>query len=191
MAFTVDTDRIHVASADIGRIAGDIEASVAEMTSRLSSLSSSWTGTAATEWHSVLAEWRTRRPGFAKTSSPSAQAHRPGGHELPADRGRDPGLVRPLRRRLPFVVSSPRVRYAAARRPAAYRIVGLWLESTSIAARVVLVPQVRGRRPDPQTGLRSALAGKENLPRSGGYVLAANHTGVIETAIVPFGCAGG
>jgi len=29
--------------------------------------------------------------------------------------------------------------------------------------------------------------GKENLPRSGGYVLAANHTGVIETAIVPFG----
>ena len=59
MAFPVDTDRIHVASADIGRIAGDIEASVAEMTSRLSSLSSSWTGTAATEWQSVLAEWRT------------------------------------------------------------------------------------------------------------------------------------
>ena len=51
MAFTVDTDRIHVASADIGRIAGDIEASVAEM--------SSWAGTAATEWQSVLAEWRT------------------------------------------------------------------------------------------------------------------------------------
>ena len=47
MAFTVDTDRIHTASADIGRIAGDIESSVAEMTGRLSALSSSWTGTAA------------------------------------------------------------------------------------------------------------------------------------------------
>jgi WXG100 family type VII secretion target len=58
MAFTVDTDRIHTASADIGRIAGDIESSVAEMTGRLSTLSSSWTGTAATEWQSVLTEWR-------------------------------------------------------------------------------------------------------------------------------------
>ncbi len=59
MAFTVDTDRITTASADISRIAGDIEGSVAEMTSRLSALSGSWTGAAASEWQSVLAEWRT------------------------------------------------------------------------------------------------------------------------------------
>ena len=36
-----------------------MRASVAEMASRLSTLSSSWTGTAATEWQAVLGEWRT------------------------------------------------------------------------------------------------------------------------------------
>jgi WXG100 family type VII secretion target len=55
--FTVDTERIQVASGDIARISAEIESSVAAMLARLQSLGSSWTGLAASEFQSVLAEW--------------------------------------------------------------------------------------------------------------------------------------
>ncbi|MBK8470311.1 MAG: WXG100 family type VII secretion target [Candidatus Phosphoribacter sp.] len=58
MAFTVDTERIHAASGDITRIAGDIEQSVAAMSARLQAMSGSWTGTAANEFQAVMTEWR-------------------------------------------------------------------------------------------------------------------------------------
>lgn len=58
MAFTVDVERIQAASADIDRIAADIESAVARMTSMLTSLQSSWTGVASVEFHSTMADWR-------------------------------------------------------------------------------------------------------------------------------------
>ncbi len=57
MAFTVDTERIHAASSDMTTIAGEIESSVGAMHSRLTSLEGAWTGTAATEFQAVVAEW--------------------------------------------------------------------------------------------------------------------------------------
>lgn len=59
MAFTVDTDRIEAAAGDMARIAGDIETSVAAMAGRMQSLAGVWSGTAASEWQALLAEWRT------------------------------------------------------------------------------------------------------------------------------------
>lgn len=58
MAFSVDTDRIGTAAADIGRIAGDIETSVATMMARLTSLQGSWTGAAASEFQAAVTEWQ-------------------------------------------------------------------------------------------------------------------------------------
>lgn len=57
MAFSVDTEQIGSAAADIGRIAGDIESSVATMMARLTGLQGSWTGAAAGEFQAAVAEW--------------------------------------------------------------------------------------------------------------------------------------
>ncbi len=57
MPFTVDTDRIHAASSDMTAIAGEIETSVGSMHARLTALEGAWTGTAATEFQAVVAEW--------------------------------------------------------------------------------------------------------------------------------------
>lgn len=58
MAFTVDTDRIQTTAGDISRIAHDIETSVTAMAARMQGLQSAWTGTAATEWQALTADWR-------------------------------------------------------------------------------------------------------------------------------------
>ena len=59
MAFTVDTERIQAASGDIGRIAGDIEQSVAAMMVRLNGLQSSWSGAASSEFQAAVADWQS------------------------------------------------------------------------------------------------------------------------------------
>lgn len=58
MAFTVDTEQIRNASTDINRIAGDLESSVAAMMARIQGLEGSWTGSAASEFQSVMTRWR-------------------------------------------------------------------------------------------------------------------------------------
>ncbi len=57
MSFTVDTERIQSASSDMSAIAGEIESSVGAMHARLSALQGAWTGSAAAEFQSVIAEW--------------------------------------------------------------------------------------------------------------------------------------
>ena len=59
MAFTVDTERIHAASGDIGRIAAEIEQSVAAMMARLHALQSSWSGAASSEFQAAVSEWQS------------------------------------------------------------------------------------------------------------------------------------
>jgi WXG100 family type VII secretion target len=56
--FQVDTGRITTASADISRISTDIDTQVAAMMARLTSLQDAWTGSAATRFQAVAAEWR-------------------------------------------------------------------------------------------------------------------------------------
>lgn len=56
--FQVDTDRITAASADITRIAGDIEAQVQAMKARLDGLQDAWRGTAATRFAGVVTQWQ-------------------------------------------------------------------------------------------------------------------------------------
>ncbi len=58
MAFTVDTDRIQAASADITRNAAELEQSVAALAGRLGALQGAWTGSAATEFQEVMTRWR-------------------------------------------------------------------------------------------------------------------------------------
>ncbi|HRW20260.1 MAG TPA: WXG100 family type VII secretion target [Dermatophilaceae bacterium] len=58
MAFSVDTDRIGSASADITRNAADIEQLVTGMVGRLGTLQGAWTGSAAAEFQGVLGEWQ-------------------------------------------------------------------------------------------------------------------------------------
>lgn len=58
MPFTVDTDQIQAAAGDIGRIAAEIEQSVAAMMARLTTLQSSWSGAASSEFHAAVAEWQ-------------------------------------------------------------------------------------------------------------------------------------
>ena len=56
--FQVDTDRITAASGDVARISADIEAQVAAMMARLTSLQDAWRGEAAGRFQGVLHEWR-------------------------------------------------------------------------------------------------------------------------------------
>ncbi len=56
--FQVDTDRIQAAAGDIARISGEIDAQVATMMARLTTLQDAWTGTAATRFQGVLAQWQ-------------------------------------------------------------------------------------------------------------------------------------
>lgn len=56
--FQVDTDRILAASGDISRIGADIDAQVSAMMARLTGLQDAWTGSAATRFQAVAAEWR-------------------------------------------------------------------------------------------------------------------------------------
>ncbi len=59
MPFTVDTDRLATTSADITRIAGDIESSVAQMMSRIQSLEGTgWSGGAHAQFQTVVTQWR-------------------------------------------------------------------------------------------------------------------------------------
>ncbi|MCA0335413.1 MAG: WXG100 family type VII secretion target [Actinobacteria bacterium] len=57
--FQVDTDRIHAASADITRIAGEIEGQVQAMMGRLTSLEDAWRGTAASQFQGVVGQWQS------------------------------------------------------------------------------------------------------------------------------------
>ncbi len=57
MIFTADSERIQLASADISRIAGEIERSVTEMQGRLRGLDGAWTGAAATQFHECVQNW--------------------------------------------------------------------------------------------------------------------------------------
>lgn len=57
MPFTVDTERIQAASADMAAIAGDIESSVAAMQARLTALEGAWSGSAAAQFQGVVADW--------------------------------------------------------------------------------------------------------------------------------------
>ncbi len=56
--FQVDTDRISAAAGDIARIAADLEAQVAAMMTRLTSLQDAWTGSASAQFQSVVAQWQ-------------------------------------------------------------------------------------------------------------------------------------
>ncbi len=56
--FQVDTDRIGAASGDVARISADIEAQVATMMARLTSLQDAWRGEAAGRFQGVVSEWR-------------------------------------------------------------------------------------------------------------------------------------
>ena len=56
--FQVDTDRIQAASADITRIAGDIEGQVQAMMGRLTALEDAWRGGAASQFQSVVGQWQ-------------------------------------------------------------------------------------------------------------------------------------
>lgn len=57
-AFQVDTDRILAASGEITRIGADIDAQVSAMMARLTGLQDAWSGSAATRFQGVAAEWR-------------------------------------------------------------------------------------------------------------------------------------
>ncbi len=56
--FQVDTDRIGAASGDVARISADIEAQVAAMMARLTSLQDAWRGEASGRFQGVVHEWR-------------------------------------------------------------------------------------------------------------------------------------
>lgn len=56
--FTVDTERIAVASGDIARLSADIEAQVGVMMHRLTALQDAWTGTASAQFQGVVGQWR-------------------------------------------------------------------------------------------------------------------------------------
>lgn len=57
--FQVDTERIHTASVDITRIAGDIEGQVQAMMGRLTALEDAWRGSAAQQFQSVVGQWQS------------------------------------------------------------------------------------------------------------------------------------
>ena len=56
--FHVDTDRIQAASGDIARISGEIDGQVTAMMGRLQGLQDAWSGTAASRFQSLVAEWQ-------------------------------------------------------------------------------------------------------------------------------------
>ena len=56
--FTVDTERIAVASGDIARLSADIDAQVGVMMHRLTALQDAWTGTASAQFQGVVGQWR-------------------------------------------------------------------------------------------------------------------------------------
>lgn len=56
--FQVDTDRIQAASADITRIAGEIEGQVQSMMGRLTALEDAWRGSAAAQFQGVVGQWQ-------------------------------------------------------------------------------------------------------------------------------------
>ena len=56
--FQVDTARIQSASADIARIATEIDGQVGAMMGRLQSLQDAWTGTASARFQAVAQEWQ-------------------------------------------------------------------------------------------------------------------------------------
>lgn len=55
--FQVDTTQIHAGSADILRISGEIETSVATMMQRLTALQDAWRGSAAAGFQQATAQW--------------------------------------------------------------------------------------------------------------------------------------
>lgn len=59
MPFSVDTQNVQSAGADIQRIAGEIESSVSQMTARLRGLQSTWTGAASHEFQATVIEWNS------------------------------------------------------------------------------------------------------------------------------------
>jgi len=56
--FTVDTERISAASADIGQISAEIETQVGAMMGRLTALQDAWQGSASAGFQGVIAQWR-------------------------------------------------------------------------------------------------------------------------------------
>ena len=56
--FQVDTERIAAAAGDVARISADLEAQVATMMARLTSLQDAWTGSASIQFQGVVAQWR-------------------------------------------------------------------------------------------------------------------------------------
>lgn len=56
--FQVDTDRIHAAAGDIGRISAEIEGQVGAMMAKLVGLQDAWTGSASARFQGVVGEWQ-------------------------------------------------------------------------------------------------------------------------------------